>query len=880
MIIIENVRCEYLLNPIGIDVEEPRITWSLSTDDFNSGDVYQKSFQIYYSINRSDNTLDKTSGVIESRSMNYIFKNDFKSRDLIRYQIEIIDNYDRKFRSNINAFEYGILDKNLFKAKWIRGDYRTNYFKNKRFSADFFCKTFTLSINDLRRIKRARAYISALGLYEASLNYRKIGDFVLAPGSTDYRKRIQYQTYDVLSYLKVGENRIELILSDGWFRGNNGGSGKPNTFGRTTRAFFQLDLLDETNNVFKSIVSNRSRCWSNDGPILFADIKDGEIINNNLLPSFNKKAKETNVFKNKFFSKRLNCSNNFFLKEKEVHEPIREIISPKKKHILEFSNNLAGYIYFKVKAKKGDKIRLVLGEYIDDAGELSLLNIQDHTKYGDTPKQEINFICKEGINEYKSKFFYGGFKYCQIETTIQNYNISDFKQIAIYNDFELTSSFRCSNKLLNVFYKNTLNSFKSNSVDVPTDCPTRERAGWTGDSQLFFNTAAYLANYAPFAKKHINDLIDRQYRDGRFTCIAPKVNEPLFILPTNGSVGWADAGILIPYYIYKRYNDVEYLNRIYKPMRKYINFMIRRIGKRNFPLNKKIDLSYKDKKYLVRKGQSYGERLEPDEINPFDWRDIAYPHPETSTAYTYYVLKCFKEIEDVLGHRKESVKLDKYINGTKKAYQKLVETKDFSLNTFRQALLVRPLYFDLLNQKQKEFAQKQLIKDLDEFNRRVGTGFLSTPFILYVLFEINPKYAFKLLENEDCPGWLYMAKNNTSSLWESWEGVKKNYGVSSLNHYSKGAMMQFIFEKVLGINVVGENCFKISPNLGGSLTFASGFYKSIYGKINVDLKLNNDKSKIKITLDLPVNTSTLFTYKDYKKQLKSGHFEFVFDNHE
>ena len=399
MTIIENVRCEYLLNPIGIDVEEPRITWNLSTDDFNSNGLYQKSFQIYYSINRGDDTLDKTSGVIESRSMNYIFKNEFKSRDLIRYQIEITDNYNRKFRSGINTFEYGILDKKLFKGKWIRGDYRTNYFKNKRFSADFFCKTFTLSINDLKRIKKARAYISALGLYEASLNYKKIGDFVLAPGSTDYRKRIQYQTYDVLSHLTVGLNRIELILSDGWFRGNNGGSGKPNTFGKTTRAFFQLDLFDEENNVFKSIVSDRSWCWSNDGPILFADIKDGETINNNLIPSFNQKAKETNIFKNKLISNRLNSSNNFYLKEKEVYEPIREIISPKKKHILEFENNLAGYIYFKVKAKKGDKIRLVLGEYIDNEGELSLLNIQEHQN-----KKLILFV-KKVLTSIKVSFF-------------------------------------------------------------------------------------------------------------------------------------------------------------------------------------------------------------------------------------------------------------------------------------------------------------------------------------------------------------------------------------------------------------------------------------------------------------------------------------------
>ena len=139
MIKIEKVRCEYLINPIGIDVEEPRITRCLSADDFNSNGLYQKSFQIYFSINRFDNILDKSSGVIESTSMNYIFKQEFKSRDLIRYQIEIIDNYGRKIKSNINTFEYGILDKNLFKAKWIKGNYFTHYFKNKRFSADFFC---------------------------------------------------------------------------------------------------------------------------------------------------------------------------------------------------------------------------------------------------------------------------------------------------------------------------------------------------------------------------------------------------------------------------------------------------------------------------------------------------------------------------------------------------------------------------------------------------------------------------------------------------------------------------------------------------------------------------------------------------------------------
>lgn len=869
---IVNVRCEFLNNPIGIETKNPTITWCFENGE---GEKFrQKSFKILFGKDKDN--LIKESGVINSQSMKYTFKETFKSREKIYYQVISYTDKNKEIKSEINCFEIGLLEKREFKAKWIRANINKNIFKKCRLSADYFLKIFNISQEKYNEIKSARAYISALGLYEVKINGVRVGDFVLAPGSTDYNKRIQYQTYDVTDLIRVGENKIEVVLGDGWFRGANGGSGKPNTFGRLTRFYFQLEVKNQNDEITYKVLSDKTWKWSNDGPIRFNDIKDGEIVDATLTPTYSFNAKESSFSKNKKLIAKLHSSNNFYVKEMEFHKPIKEIITPSKKHILVFENNLAGYIHFRVNAKRGNKIHLVMGEWLDEKGELSLLNIQDHTKYGDTPLQEITYVCHEGINDYRPKFYFGGFRYCLIETDIENYSLKDFEQVAVYSAFEKTADFECSNELINVFYKNTLNSFKANSVDVPTDCPTRERAGWTGDSQLFFNTASYLVNFAPFAKKHIRDVIDRQKRNGAYPCIAPNANDPLFLIPMTGSSGWADVGILIPYYLYKKYGDVEFLKEIYPSMLKYVKFLIKRIGKINIPFNKKVNLSRKDKKFLVRKGQSFGEWLEPDDIAPFDWKDIAFPHPEVSTAYTYLVLNYFKEINEALGYSNKNLKLDLLIKGLKSSYEALVNTKEFSLDTNRQANLVRPLFFNLLNEEQKEFAQKRLIKALDEYDWRIGTGFLSTPFILYVLLDIDSKYAFKLLENEKMPGWLYIAKNSTGSVWESWEGVKKGFGLSSLNHYSKGAVVEFFFAKILGINVVNENRYKITPNIGGNLTYARGFYDSIYGKVSVYITKDNNKTKIDISI--PPNTEAEFVYKNMQKNLESGSYNFIFED--
>ena len=756
-----NLKTEYLVNPIGIDIQNPRLMWNCE------GGVKQTAYRI---VAKTDDETIWDSGKVLTDAMYAEYPHTLKSRQRVDWSVTLWDENGKEGEGVAAFFEVGLLHADDWKAKWITGDYSPK--KNRRYPVDCFKKTFTAE-----SIKSARLYISACGLYEARLNGQRVGEFILAPGSTDYNKRIQYQVYDVTDLIKNENNEITVELADGWYRGSNGAKGRTNTYGKQTKLIAQLELVGSDGKL-GAICTDKTWAWSGDGAIEFADLKDGETVNANKTPSYNGKAKEVE------FSANLTASNNVQVKEHEVFNPEELIITPSGKKVLKFPQNLSGYISFRLNAHKGDKIHIVLGEMTDKNGELTLENVQCIHKGKRTPLQEFDYTCKEGVNEYKPKFFYGGFQYAQIDTDI-SFDKDDFCAIAVYSAFEETSSFECSHPLINQFYKNTLWSLKSNSTDFPSDCPTRERMGWTGDSQLFFNTASYLVDYAAFARKHVRDIYDRQWKSGRLPQIAPFANEDWFMWVMNGSVGWACAGVYIPYYFYKKYGDERILEENYEGMIKYANFMIKRAGKWGGPYAKPMHLSRKNRKYAVNCGQSYGEWAEPNDVCAFQWYDFAAPHPEESTAYTYFTLKHVLKIAEILGKTEDKAleKIKEYSEGAKKAYQELVTKEKFTLDTDRQAKLVRPIYMGLLNEEQEEFAKKRLVKAMENYGWRLGTGFLSTPFILKVLADLDVEYAYKLLENEELPGWLYMPKNNATTIWESWEGnMTSDKGIASLNH--------------------------------------------------------------------------------------------------
>lgn len=850
-----NLKTEYLINPVGIDIQSPRLMWNCQ------GGVRQTAYRV---VATTDGKEVWDSGKVLSDAMHAEYPKTLESRQRVEWRVTLWDENDVEGKSAFACFETGLLSPEDFTAKWITGNYKPQ--KGCRYGVDCFKKTF-----EATDVVRARLYITACGLYEAKLNGKRIGEFIFAPGSTDYRKRIQYQTYDVTDLLKNGNNDLTVELADGWYRGSSGAKGRVNTYGTQTKLYVQLELVGADGKT-TSVCSDQTWAWSQDGAIEFADLKDGERVNANKTPSYNKIAKEVECFVN------LTASDNVQVEERECFMPVECIVTPKGKKVLKFPQNISGYVSFSLNAHKGDVIHIVLGEMLGKDGELTLENIQCVHKGKRTPLQEIYYVCKEGLNIYSPKYFYGGFRYALVDTAVP-FVKENFKAVAVYSAFEETSTFECSNALINKFYHNTLWSLKSNSTDIPSDCPTRERMGWTGDSQVFFDTASYLVDYASFASKHIRDVYDRQWKSGRLPQIAPFANEDWFMWVMNGAVGWACVGVYIPYRFYKKYNDKRILEKYYEPMLKYALFMTRRAGRWGGPYAKPVLLSPKNQRFLVNCGQSYGEWAEPNDVMAFKWYDFASPHPEESTAYTYFTLKHVLEIAEILGKTKDKrlERIKKYSDGAKRAYQELVTKKKFSLDTDRQAKLVRPIYMGLLTKEQEEYAKKRLVKAMENYGWRLGTGFLSTAFILNVLADLDVEYAYKLLENEECPGWLFMPKNGATTIWESWEGnMTSDKGIASLNHYSKGALCEWLIGSMCGIKIGDKpNIFTVKPIAGGNITYAKASYDSVYGKIISGWRRQKGKTVYAVTI--PSNTTARIILPDGERTVSAGEYEFESD---
>ena len=809
------LKTEHLIDPVGVDFTAPRFYWNCE------GGKKQTAYQIV-AADDSDSVL-WDSGRVESTAMCVKWDGaPVPPKTKVLWKVRLWDENDGAGEWAKDAFETGI---HTWSAKWITGNYQVN--KKERYPVDCFRKAFRAA-----EVKKARLYITACGLYEAAINGRRVGDFVRTPGITDYRKRVQYQTYD--------------------------------QYGTETKLLAQLELTCADGSI-QVITSDESWNWSNDGPIRFADNKDGEIVDARKEPTYAGKAKVAN------HSVTPTASNNVPVTE---HERLKAklITTPSGKTVLDFGQNIAGYAEFTVTAHAGEKIKLRFGELLDADGEFTQKNIQCSNKKITTPLQQVIYTCKEGENHYKTTFAIFGFQYVLVETDVA-FQPENFTAIAVYSDLERTGFFESSNALLDKFVENTVWSAKNNHADLPTDCPTRERHGWSGDAQIFCPTASYLFDYLPFAEKYLTDLYDWQKKNGCLPQIAPEGGTDFYMASMNGSVGWADAGVLMPYVLWKQYGDTNVLKKYLSGMRRYAKFMQNRCGKW-YPTARHTGLYGEDKKYLSNYGQAYGEWAEPESVHHMTWKDCAVPHPEVATAYTAHVMDCMAEMESALGNEKEANSYRDFAAGCRKSYQALRRTPAYSLDTDRQAQLVRPLAFDLLDETQTKYAQKQLLAALEHFHWRLGTGFLSTPLILDVLVNIDLESAYRLLENEEIPGWLSMPKNGATTIWEAWEGPNsKNGGIGSLNHYSKGAVVAWLFDTMCGIRVDGENHFVIAPHPGGHFTCAKAAYDSVYGRVESGWEKTTDGWKYSVTV--PANcTAELRLLEKKPVTLESGTYIF------
>lgn len=857
-----DLRTEYLHKPLGIDIIHPRFYWKCDVG------IMQTAYQI---TAEKENVIIWDTGKIQSNKMTHISYEGpaLKSRDRIGWTVTLWDENDQKGEAATSWFEMGLLDKADWEAQWVSGNYVPK--KNHRYPVDYFQKKFQVQ----KEVKKARLYISACGLYQAYINGERVGDFELAPGCTDYRHRIQYQTYDIESLLN-SENNLEIQLADGWYRGSIGCFGPTNVFGRQTKLLSQLEI-DYIDGTKEKIISDGSFSWSNDGTIQFADLKDGEIVDASLKPSYKDKAQ---TVKEDIIP---TASNNVAIKKQEQFTA-KLLTSPSEKKILDFGQNIAGFISFSIKGEKGQKVKLRLGEILDENGEFTQKNFQKYKpakEFGSikkillitgneqkipgelalTPKQEIEFTCSGNEDEYETTFAIFGFRYAEIETEAP-FQTEQFKATAVYSDMEQTGKFACSNEKVNRFLENTLWSMKGNFADVPTDCPTRERIGWTGDGQVFFHTAAYLMNIAPFYRKWLLDFADGQFENGKNSAAVPYVGMDMVYNNTGGSVGWADAIVLIPYRFWKWYGDREILQQFYPQMEKYAQFLMQNTGMKDKKKAKENPFNA----YTYEKGFHLGEWLEPEEFRP-DPRARTL-HTEICTAYLHVTMSCMAEIAKELGKEEDFASFIEFSEGAKKAYEYLfIEENTFE--TDRQAELVRPLAFHLSTEEKKAEIAEKLVKKIQKRNYRVGTGFLSTPFLLTVLSENGyEEIAYKMLENEEAPSWLAQVNAGATTVWEDWEGKESH------NHYSPGAVCEWLFHTVGGIQLAGEKHFRIQPKPGGNFSFANTEFNSLYGSVST--KWKKKERGYELTIKIPANcTADVLLPNQEKQVIKTGISQFM-----
>lgn len=813
------LKTEHLVNPIGLQTTNPTLSWVCD------GGITQTAYQI---IARSGDTIVWNSGKVASSQMVVPYGGSaVKAREKIDWSVKLWDENDADGETETASFEMGLIDGS-WKADWI--DPEMPHEESQRQPSSILKKRFMVP-----RVKQARLYITCHGLYEAKLNGKRVGNFVLAPGADDYRVRLQYQTYDVTELLEAGENEITVTLGDGWYRGNNGVDGLYNYYGSDLALLCQLEADGKV-----ILCSDGSWEASQSGPIRLNDMEKGETYDARMETVTNWHGVSV---KDYGFDK-LVCSDSVPILEQERF-PGRILTTPNGETVIDFGQNLAGYTELRLNAKAGQKITLWHGETLDENGNFTQSNFDpgDRNKNGGIP-QQIDYICKDGLNVYKPSFTIFGFRYVKIETDADLTDAA-FTAIAVYSEMAQTGFFSCGNDDVNRLFLNSLWSMRSNFCDIPTDCPTRERAGWTGDAGAFTPTGVYLSDCYPVLRKWLAECRLAQREDGLVANIAPINNSGSYISNMlQGSSGWGDACILVPWALYEAYCDKTILEENYEMMTKWLSFVENRAKD-----TREQNQSNPWKEYLVDQGFHFGEWLEPD-VSSMDTmkKNMMFGAPEVATAYYHRSAGLVARIAEILGKDEDAKRFAEIAEGARNAYRYTC-TQDGTISSKRQAEYVRPIAFGLLDEDESQAAADQLAKMVADNHYHLNTGFLATPFLCRVLSDYNHiDTAYRLLLQDTVPSWLYPVKHGATTIWESWDGVREDGTVhDSLNHYSYGAISGWLFGDVCGIRL-SEGKLTIAPKPSKALMHAQAKWDSPVGTIESEWHYVSDQVMLEVTI--------------------------------
>jgi len=874
MLNVYDLRTEYRVSPVGIDAVRPRFSWKLESDANN---VMQTAYRI---CAYSNSELVWDSGRVESCQSQHVHwnGNELSSCQIIDWKVSVWAG-DEYAESDTACFEMGLLHEEDWKAKWLEpeGDIDPDSFK----PAPYLRRTFTVRPG----LVKARIYQTAHGLYRFWLNGSSGTDELFMPGLTSYHKRLQYQVYDVTSLLTCGENVWAVILGDGWWRGTTGGAVR-NNFGDKLAYIGQIKLEYADGSV-EWIVTDENFKW-NTGAWRAVDMQalecyDASMEHDGWMESGFDDSAWPNAAVADYGYGNLIASRSVSI---HAHEEFTGTVVGIEEDgiVVDFGQNMAGQLSIKLHdTLPKQKITFLYGEALNKEGKFTRENIGAMSFKGEL--QQLDYICKGGkLESYTNLFMVCGFRYVKISGYNGPVNEGDIIAKAVYSDLDAVGDFRSSDELINRLVENARWSQKGNFLDVPTDCPTRERSPWTGDAQLYCRTAANFQAVYPFYEKYLADLAAEQHKTGRVASTAPctqashnwnefhrymakkergeevphfppmHVDDGLFI---DGAAGWGDAATIIPYTMYLCYGDIAILENQFDSAKKWVDYELAHAADEN---PNYADMPWyaepEDAKWIWDTCFHFGEWLEAGIMPDRSRNPVQYPDLWVATAYMGYSARLVSKMAAILGYEDDALKYGNAADEIARVYNKYLIADDGTVVEGHQASNLRVLALGICDEAHKKAVADKLVEMINANGGHLNTGFLSTPFLLSTLTDTgHADVAYMLLEQKSSPSWLHNVIMGATTIPEGWDGLDTLHG--SLNHYSYGAVCDFMFNYVAGIRLIPEKPgwqkFRIQPVPGGTLTHACAEFESPYGTIKSAWKKNNGKITYSITI--PANST-------------------------
>lgn len=834
--------CEFRENPLGIDRTSPRLGWVVQSSIRGNR---QTAYRILVATTKEK--LSAGQGDVwdpgkipgeRTTAIPFIGK-PLPSHRACFWKVMLWDKDGSPGPwSDVATWSMGVLNPSDWKAEWIGYDaprrttkpdptWKMPEGKDVFLPPPRYLKTtFSLA----RPLRRAVAYVSALGICDLYIDDTLVSEDRFTPGWTDYTRRVYYRTYDVSKLLAPGTHAIGAILADGWYSGYLGFARERDQYGSRPRLLVKL-RLEYQDGTAEEIGSDNS--WkATTGPLQEADFLMGE--------SFDARIAPHGLFGTDDAGMQWNPvdvgTDIHPLLQAHPAPPVLTFaeLAPKSitgvapgTWVIDLGQNIAGVVRLRVSGKAGQKITLRHAERLNPDGTIYTTNLR-------TARALDTYICRgDGEEVWEPRFTFHGFQYVEIQGLTQPPPTSTVTGIAFSSATPLAGSFECSDPMINRLASNILWTQRANFIDIPTDCPQRdERLGWTGDAEVYVRAACLYADVQAFFHKWLVDLTDAQRADGQFPMVAP-----LKVAGDDGGPAWADAGVICPWTIYEMYGDTSILETNYPAMTKFVEFTRHR---------------------------STPDLLPPKEFHCFgDWLNINAETPKEVIYTAYFARSAYLtgRTAAILGKKSDAEEYHRLFTAVKSAFNTTYVDAEGHVRGNTQTGYVLALAFGLLDEPVKSMAEKNLLADIESRGWHLSTGFIGTKDLMLVLSSIGRNdIAYRLLLNETFPSWGFTIKNGATSIWERWDGWTpdkgfQDPGMNSFAHYSFGAVYQWMVENIGGIRCEAPGYSKIlvAPQPGGTITSARVSYNSASGPVATAWKIQ--QGRMSLAVSIPPNTS-------------------------